>query len=124
MGLSGKELDAAVARLEGLDVVYRNGQPAFEHEWDPELHCHEDDLDGEFKAWVHYKPSSCWSDGGPLIEREKLTIGPMNMPAAQGWFAHKHSEDGNGGIGKLLCRAYGPTPLIAAMRCYVEFKGL
>lgn len=56
-------------------------------------------------------PSSDWSHGGPIIERERITI--------------KYSPGGS-----LVWEAYslgqpwgfGPTPLIAAMRAYVASK--
>jgi hypothetical protein len=112
--LSGPMLDAAVASIDGLDVVYRNGQPAFEHEWDPDLHCHEDDLHGEFKAWVYFKPSSCWADGGPIIERERIALYP---PLCVGdW------EEWSATVGGKSDGAKGPTPLIAAMRAFVASR--
>ena len=41
-----------------------------------------------------------WQQGGPIIEREKMGV----FPTHDGWAAGMQS---------------GPTPLIAAMRCYV-----
>ena len=59
-----------------------------------------------------FKPSTDWSQGGPIIEREKIRL--------------------NYGVGEegFYCEAYitagtcqhGPTPLTAAMRCYVASK--
>lgn len=63
--------------------------------------------------YMHYfKPSTDWSQAGPIIERESIYLIPNEN--ADGWFAHKvgcDSGDYN-----------GPTPLIAAMRCYVASK--
>lgn len=71
-----------------------------------------------------YSPSTDWAQGGPLIEREKLTLtydddwkyDPTD-PEDNGerWMAT------NGDVYDSPCQ-YGATPLIAAMRCYVSFK--
>ena len=58
-----------------------------------------------------YHYATDWSQGGPIIEREKIGIVPM----ADGWEAQFEDER----IGKV---SYGPTYLIAAMRCYVMAK--
>ena len=59
-------------------------------------------------------PSTDWSQGGPIIEREKIGIVPSD-------------DDANVWIGSMLEPEWkfnrtGPTPLIAAMRCYVASK--
>ena len=55
-----------------------------------------------------FKPSTDWSQGGPILERECIDLqfeGPE-------WYAFMRWEDGT-------CMQHdGPTPLIAAMRCY------
>ena len=53
-----------------------------------------------------------WAFGGPIIEREgiNLTVGL----SIYDWWA---VDDGGAGS-----KANGPTPLIAAMRCYVASK--
>ena len=55
-------------------------------------------------AW--YAPSTDWAQGGPIIEREKIDI------------LHEHDMRWVAVPQKGVER-YGPTPLIAAMRCYV-----
>lgn len=55
------------------------------------------------KVAMYY--SSAWSQGGPIIEREGLTL----THQADRWVAQTDAD----------LFAYGPTPLIAAMRCYV-----
>jgi len=84
--LSGTALDWAVAKCECVDedeclyVVKKDG----------------------------WKPSTDWSQGGPIIEREKIALylnGDDEWSAEDGWK-----------------RALGETPLIAAMRCYVAIK--
>ena len=52
-----------------------------------------------------FSPSTHWAQSGPIIEREKITI----SDALDEWVA--------GSKGRLTY--FGPTPLIAAMRCYV-----
>jgi hypothetical protein len=54
-----------------------------------------------------FNPSTSWQEGGPLIEREGIDIYQSGV-----WVAEmdcKHTTE-------------GPTPLIAAMRCYVASK--
>jgi len=59
-----------------------------------------------------YTPSTDWAQGGPIIEREKMTVRVSHQ--FQGlWGAT--SEYGT-------TNSTGPTPLIAAMRCYVASK--
>lgn len=56
-----------------------------------------------------YAPSTNWSQGGPIIEREEIETRKANSKEWGAW------KDGVGCI-------HGPTPLIAAMRCYVASK--
>ena len=56
--------------------------------------------------------STNWAQGGPIIEREKLDVGTYRGA----WRAAQH-------VGSAApMYGYGPTPLIAAMRCYVASK--
>jgi len=60
-----------------------------------------------------YNPSTDWSQGGPIIEREKIDlkwVGADKCRAAIDWLDEEFYE------------AFGPTPLIAAMRCLVASK--
>lgn len=90
--LNGPPLDWAVAKCEfgGCE------------DWDGTLNGVDcvSDLNGET-----YSPSTNWAQGGPIIEREKITL--VNDPS--GWTAYI----------KLKSDSLGPTPLISAMRCYV-----
>lgn len=83
--LIGPALDWAVAKCEGRD-------------WP--------DTTAKFLGEQYYKPSTEWSDGGPIIERERIDIAESNGD----WNAY------NGEFG------YGPTPLVAALRCHVASK--
>jgi hypothetical protein len=99
--LIGPALDWAVAKCEG----------------------HEDT---EIWIWAdgyYNKVSTDWSQGGPIIEREKIELiyyGNMGYEGAP-WEAQM-------GIDTHYIDQYpgdatrGPTPLIAAMRCYVASK--
>ena len=62
-----------------------------------------------------YKPSTSWAQGGPIIERERITTcweGTIwvatlfNKNCDETWYGNQS----------------GPTPLVAAMRCYVASK--
>lgn len=87
--LTGAALDWAVAKCEGIQ--------------DSEfVRTHMD-------AWPY---STDWSQGGPIIEREKIG----SLHEARGvWSASTKWED----PAKVF---YGKTKLIAAMRCYVASK--
>lgn len=63
-----------------------------------------------------FRFSSEWSEGGPIIEREEITIEATGD--ASKWCARRWD------VGTLDFRpiVYGPTPLITAMRCYVASK--
>lgn len=56
--------------------------------------------------------STDWAVGGPILEREKILldlVGPDDDPEWEGRIVGKWME-------------YGPTPLVAAMRCYVGMQ--
>jgi hypothetical protein len=86
--LTGKALNWAVGKAEGLDG---------------------------WLAPVNY--CGQWEHGGPIIEREEITIGCIEGPEELKWEAIKLTKNGRG----VFCFK-GPTPLIAAMRCYVASK--
>ena len=119
--LTGAALDWAVAKCEGCRVE-------FDHQYTEET---------KFDGWWqlgpnHWQPlnkySTDWAQGGPIIEREKIGV----------WLATYYVdkdgvEYGNHWYAEMGCTAEnvdlrycdvtdGPTPLIAAMRCYVASK--
>ena len=63
------------------------------------------------QAGYGYNPSTDWAQGGPIIEREGIEITRGGAYAEHFWKATRNSTIN-----------YGPTPLIAAMRCYVASK--
>lgn len=70
------------------------------------------------KRWTQdaFTPSTDWAQGGPIIEREGLTVGRQVHKTE--WSAE--AFDGSGMSMTFL--RFGPTPLVAAMRCYVTSK--
>jgi hypothetical protein len=104
--LTGPALDWAVAKItnpEWWTDGYMDGDPRAALEMD----------DGSC-----YAPSSDWAQGGPIIERERLHLIPqVGCSEELAWHCTTLIPDvGSGDF------ANGPTPLIAAMRCYVASK--
>ena len=71
--------------------------------------------------------STDWAQGGPIIEREGINTfkyNKLNTSEFDTWGAHKviprKAMDGDE-YSAALCLD-GPTPLIAAMRCYVASR--
>ena len=89
--LTGAALDWAVAKCEGINYV-------------------KDDV--RFRGAYARKYSTDWAQGGPIIEREKISVWARDDE----WAAESFVPNQQG----LEC--VGPTPLIAAMRCYVVSK--
>lgn len=92
--LTDAALDWAVAKCEGHDMEY-------------------------FQVLDAYLPSTDWAEGGPIIERERIRL---DCPWDDQWDAThpdgRHQAKKDGWTGWIS----GPTPLIAAMRCYVASK--
>jgi hypothetical protein len=107
--LTGAQLDYAVARCENRTIMhdpmgFRKDAP-------------ESPQAGKSIYMLiggDYSPSTKWAQGGPIIEREKITLDVHNQEA---WLAEVW--DGNGNE-----RAFrrGSTALEAAMRCRVSSK--
>ena len=91
--LNGAALDWAVAKADG---------------WEPMM-----DEDGlyfyDFMEEKNWRPSTDWAQGGPIIEREGIALKRI----IDGWRATRDW---------IRYDFIGPTPLIAAMRCYVASK--
>jgi hypothetical protein len=70
--------------------------------------CEGQRKDIDFLWWTEdYSPSTDWAQGGPIIEREQISVDAIYDTAE--WVASLEETKGSS----------GPTPLIAAMRCYV-----
>ena len=72
------------------------------------------DDDGELVGKDYFDYSTDWSQGGPIIERERIATSYHPNPFQPGW------ESWRASFAAWSCG--GPTPLIAAMRCYVASK--
>ena len=97
--LTGPALDQMVRRLVNNDDALRSAL-------------------GIFVADSRFRPSTNWAQGGSIIEREKIDcIADPNGKDV--WMGQLYAARL---AGNKVVRAYGPTPLIAAMRCYVASK--
>jgi hypothetical protein len=92
--LTGAALDWAVAKCEGEQIYLPLLDRICPDVGEPEF----------------YDPSTNWSQGGPIIEREKITVEYTGDPDT--WCACIMADQ----------EVYGPTALIAAMRCNVASK--
>jgi hypothetical protein len=107
---SGPALHWMVAKCEGIKVELSEIYPpdAPHQAYIIVIAC-----DFEDEAPV-YEPSADWSQGGPIIQLEKIGTNPCSITHPETpWVAF--SAAGN-------VTSLGPTPLIAAMRCYVASK--
>ena len=99
--LTGAALDWAVAKCEPDDtlaIYFDDGEPL----------CRDDWSDNQ-----EFKPSTDWSQGGVIIEREKISL-KHHRENSYDLYAGKWEA------GHPECdHETGDTPLIAAMRCYV-----
>lgn len=111
--LTGISLDYAVALASGA-TVFQSGDIC----WFFTLHGNMYTLSNGWGG-MSYQPSDNWVIGGPIIEREEIGL-RMNLPCSPGrrWEG-RPSPLARGAGGKY---GYGPTALIAAMRCYVASK--
>lgn len=80
-------------------------------------------LDGGDGSVASFSPSTKWAQGGVLIEREKINVvrcNDMYFPKGNefGDYYEQLWRAGPYDIDSISQRFYGPTPLIAAMRCY------
>lgn len=83
-------------------------------------------LDGHSRLGM-YNYSTNWAQGGPIIERERIGIWDSADESHQGEFAAATREWMSMDVesAEFLNSPmpyHGPTPLIAAMRCYVASK--
>jgi hypothetical protein len=102
--LEGSALDWAVAKVMGhkiADNCYRDYI---------RIHLPSPKQSGYTMAFC---PSTDWAVGGAIIERERISLSYRAVPDEPYWAAE---------IDEPLCQEYGPTALVAAMRCYVRSK--
>lgn len=90
--LTGAALDWAVTKCEGFDHEVTSSE------------------------WGMWGWATDWAQGGPIIEREGIGLDQYaDYPKWQAFTPAPEQPSGN-----AVCN--GPTPLIAAMRCYVASK--
>jgi hypothetical protein len=108
--LEGPALDWAVAKCEGLLCFgYRTDGERFSIE----------NSDGEVGEFT---PSTNWAEAGPIIEREKISLLDQStqtdwVTPPLIWFAAVGDISDDEVLGYR-----GPTPLVAAMRCFVASR--
>jgi hypothetical protein len=96
--LTGAALDWAVAKCEGWEAVTVTDNDGA-HLWMQK--------GDEYRDPKKYRPSTNWMQGGPIIEREKIATA-WNITRWVAW--------------RGVVEHPGPTPLIAAMRCFVASR--
>ena len=108
--LEDELLDEAVAKCLGLKVwKSRGGWMVLSFDDHPEF-CNEyNDSDSQ-----RFCPTFYWAQGGLIIERECIAISCLHITGytPNTWTARRPQR----------CSEEGPTPLVAAMRCYVASK--
>lgn len=106
--LIGPALDWAVAKCEGFtdydSITEKMLPPRREYGW--------------VQPW-DYNFSRDWSQGGPIIEWERIELHVPPWLNAKLWAWSAGKKDHNNAT---VATGNGPTPLIAAMRCYVASK--
>lgn len=108
--LIGPALDWAVAKCEKIDAELgfdQNSQTWWIFA-----------LNSKNTSYDDYAPSTDWSQGGPIIEREEICLAPLR--------ASYSVTTLYSGVDNTFAQNEpsfdGPTTLIAAMRCYVASK--
>jgi hypothetical protein len=97
--LTGSPLDWIVTTIEDPDAL-RYGV----EDWKEQRRYGR----GEYPHRYHQN----WAQGGPIIEREQITVEYQGWGGEDQWIGYiRHDEE-----------IAGPTPLIAAMRCYVASR--
>jgi Protein of unknown function (DUF2591) len=111
--LIGPALDWAVAKCEGYNCFFDDDVTG------PWLAPQEGYLHDE-KPLSRFIPSTSWNQAGPIIEREKIGFDTEHGDPWRARFGRARiTFDGRA---HHYHHADGPTPLIAAMRCYVASK--
>lgn len=104
----GRVLDWLVAKCHGKGIEFDDPK-------DPWLV-----VEGVSHQPLHsYTPSTDWAQGGPIIEREKLDV--IHFGDDDGVRSGREWSSWTPEPIRVRAEAFGhgPTPLIAAMRCYV-----
>lgn len=77
----------------------------------------------EIAPSIPFSPSKEWSLAGPIIERERIDVTYHALSDGGRWEAGMHKwSKAPGFTMTAIAGGSGPTPLIAAMRCFVASK--
>ncbi|NWF45390.1 DUF2591 domain-containing protein [Hydrogenophaga sp. D2P1] len=110
--LSGSLLDAAVAKAECIEVAQcRGGYLAYAES--ARIHAY---------SAKQYSPSTDWAQGGPLIEREEISLICPLFDSRLKWIAGVNASVSSREALEMDHQQEGETALIAAMRCFVASK--
>lgn len=104
--LEGALLDAAVSKAHGYKYDVRHDELL-----QKQLVMA---LDAEGQPWF---PAEHWAHGGPIIERQHITLRSRRDEVRWLDWAAFVGDDPTGAV-----TCWGPTPLIAAMRAYAASK--
>lgn len=102
-------MDYWVARAEGEPAIFESGACKY----------HYDDRDGTWDQNWH--PSTDWSQGGPIIEKEGIHLCWEAYGGNHEWYA-EHEKVNDAQPKWRAVTFYAATPLMAAMRAYVASK--
>lgn len=105
---SGAALDWLVAKCEGRKPGTYGGVVR--------ATAHPDCPDSAPMFGPELRYSTDWAQGGPIIEREHIGFNYYHVPIHPSVQPRWEAQHGSGVF------EYGPTALIAAMRCYVAAK--
>lgn len=108
--LTGPALDWAVAQVEGATNLRYDTIAS----WWFKLNGKDRTLSSGWSAAQSFNPSTDWAQGGPLSEREGIST--RHLIGWEGWGKWDAKDPRENHL------HFGPTPLIAAMRCYVASK--
>lgn len=111
--LTGAALDWAVATAAGYPVISPSAPWRNKHGAHGPAQVMVADTKRKTACHYDFRPSECWAQGGPIIEQEGLWT---RRARPNLWVCRVELEEyWSEGV-------EGPSPLIAAMRCYVASK--
>ena len=111
-------IDFLVAKCEIPNDVRDNRPRFWLHPNNPKLVCRETyNHETNPKGYELCRYSTDWAQGGPIIEREEIQTFVANAIDGK-WCAKPRDSE----YWDFDDAAYGPTPLIAAMRCFVASR--
>lgn len=106
--ITGPALDWVVAQVVHANLQRTYGEPVFNPKTKRIYQ-----TQGLQQIGVNYSPSTNWSQGGPIIEREGITVCHGSPVHGLEWLACDRSS---------THIQHGPSYLIAAMRCFCASK--